>query len=539
MRLLAGSLGYAVDAGFLLLAVKAIQELRVRRERRHAYLAAAIGSLAVLALASQLELAYPPIASVGGSIAVLSLMASAYGLLLFRGTFIPLRRGIKLAAAVTLAAAGLFAAVVPLLAPTVAPLQVAASVVPIAVWLVCAGEPTVRFWLASRGRPAVQRSRLRSLSYGYGGIVLILLLGLPGGAGNDSASGRLLIVVMWTIALAMMPLLYMAFWPPRWLRSRWRRSEAASFRGALEGLLMAATWEEAETAVVEWGMRRVGAAAGVLAADGRPLASAGLSAADAASLAAEVDLENRPETSELVLRGERLCLTLQRGIGQGPAVLVLLPGDFTPIFGADEMDSLRQFGVAATAALERLHLISQLTRANAAKSEFLSRMSHELRTPLNSVLGFSQLLAMDVVDPKQARRVGHINTAGTHLLALINDILDLSRIEAGQLSMSLQPVSVAPAVQQAVELIAPLADVRGLTIEVEPTPDEWFVLADPGRFSQVLINLLSNAVKYNRDSGRIRVFSELLDGERVRIHVTDTGIGIEPGQQALSSLSNA
>ena len=533
MRLLAGSLGYAVDAGFLLLAIKAIQELRARRERRHAYLAAAIGSLAVLALASQLELAYPPIASVGGSIAVLSLMASAYGLLLFRGTFIPLRRGIKLAAAPAVAAAGLFAAFAPLLAPTVAPLQVAASVVPIAVWLVCAGEPTVRFWLASRGRPAVQRSRLRSLSYGYGGIVLILLLSIPGQAGTDSASGRLLIVVMWTIALAMMPLLYMAFWPPRWLRSRWRRSEEASFRGALEGLLMAATWEEAEAAVVEWGMRRVGAAAGVLAADGRPLASAGLSAADAASLAAEVDLENRPETSELVLRGQRLCLTLQRGIGQGPAVLVLLPGDFTPIFGADEMDSLRQFGVAAAAALERLHLISQLTRANSAKSEFLSRMSHELRTPLNSVLGFSQLLAMDVVDPKQARRVGHINTAGTHLLALINDILDLSRIEAGQLSMSLQPVSVPSAVRQAVELITPLADVRGLTVDVDPAPHEQFVLADPGRLSQVLINLLSNAVKYNHESGRIRVFCESLGAERVRIHVTDTGIGIDPGQQDL------
>jgi len=528
MRILAEALGYAVAAGFLLLAVKAVEDLWARPERRHAYLAAAIVALAVLALSSQLEIAYPPIASLGGDFAVLSLMASAYALLLFRGTFIPLRRATKVAAATAVAAAALAGTLVPNLFPTVAPLQEVATVVPITVWFICAGDPMVRFWLASRGRPAVQQSRLRALSAGFGGILLILLLSITGAAGTGSPSALLLVIAMWAIALGVMPLLYVAFWPPRWLRSWWRQAEEASFRGALEGLLLAATREQAAAAVVEWGMRLVGAGSGVLAADARPLAWAGLSAADAGLLAAELDTQTGPEASALVLRGERLSLTLLRKTGQGSTVLVLLPGDFTPIFGADEVDSLRQFGVAATAALERLQLISELTRANSAKSEFLSRMSHELRTPLNSVLGFSQLLGMEVTDPKQSRRIGHINQAGRHLLALINDILDLSRIEAGQLSMSLEPVLVASAVQQTIELISPLADQRGLVVEVDQAPAEQFVLADAGRLSQVLINLLSNAVKYNRESGRIRVFSESLNAGRVRIHVTDTGIGIEP-----------
>jgi signal transduction histidine kinase/CheY-like chemotaxis protein len=533
MRILAESLGYAVSVGFVLLAVRALADLRRQREWRDAYLACAIGGLAILALASQLELAYPPIAHLAGAVALVSLMASAYALLLFRGTFIPLSRGAKIAAAVAVVGTTLANVVGPLFSGSNQFLLGMESLAPIVVWLVCAAEPTVRFWLAARRRPAVQRSRLRALSVGYGSIVLILLLSVTGTAGTGSESGLAVVVLMWTIALGVLPFLYMAFWPPRWLRGRWRQAEEASFRGALQGLLLAETREQAAAAVVEWGMRLVGAEAGALVVDGLPVASAGLSAADADRLAAELEALAGTEAGALELRGECLYLNLLGPSGQGSAVLVLLPGQFSPIFGADEMDSLRQFGVPATAALERLKLISDLTQANSAKREFLSRMSHELRTPLNSVLGFSQLLATELTDPKHARQVGHINQAGTHLLALINDILDLSRIEAGQLSVSLEPVSVALSVQQSVDLISPLADKRGVTVEVDQCGGEQYVLGDAGRLAQVLINLLSNAVKYNRESGRIRVSCEAIPGDRVRVHVADTGIGIDLEDQDL------
>jgi signal transduction histidine kinase/CheY-like chemotaxis protein len=533
MRVLAESLGYAVTVGFIVLAAKALLDLRAHRERRHAYLACAIVGLAVVAIGSQTQLAYPATAAVSGNVTVLSLMLSAYALLLFRGTFIPLRGRTKVAIGVAVLAATLFSIVVPLLLRPDHPLQVPAGLAPIVVWLTCAAEPTVRFWLAARRRPAVQRSRLRALSLGYGAIVLILVLSITGEAGTTSESGLRMVALMWTVALAELPFLYMAFWPPRWLRSHWRLAEEASFRGALHGLLLSETREQAAVAAVEWGMRLVGAEAGALLADGRSLASSGLSAAVVATLAAELKTQSPPAPGALELRGERLYLTLLRALGQDSVVLVLVPGTFSPIFGADEMESLRQFAVPATAALERLRLISELRQANATKSDFLSRMSHELRTPLNSVLGFSQLLGMEITDPKQARRIGHINQAGTHLLALINDILDLSRIDAGQLSMSPEPVSVGRSVQQAVDLISPLADERRVTVEVDLGSDERFVLADAGRLAQVLINLLSNAVKYNREQGRIRISCEPASGGRVRLHVADTGIGIEPGSHGL------
>ena len=532
MRILAESLGYAVTFGFILLAIRAVVDLWFRRERRDAYLACAIVGLAVLALASQLEIAYPPMAGAAGIVAVVSLMTSAYGLFLFRGTFLPLGRGMVVAAGVAVVAATLVSALGAGVAVSNGPFQAVVSLSPIVVWLICVAEPTVRFWLAAKQRPAVQRSRLRALSVGYGSIVLILLLSLTGAAGTTSDAGLLTVSVMWAIALGALPLLYMAFWPPRWVRGRWRRAEEASFREALQGLLLAETREQAASAVVEWGMRLVGADAGALVIDGQPAASAGLAKSDAAALAAELEAEPHASPGVLEVRGGQLHLNLLRQSGHGSAVLVLVPGDFTPIFGADEIDSLRQFGVPATAALERLKLISELTLANFAKREFLSRMSHELRTPLNSVLGFSQLLALEITDPKQSRQLNHINQAGQHLLALINDILDLSRIEAGQLSVSLEPVSVAGSVQQAVDLISPLADKRRLTVEVEPA-DRHYVLADAGRLAQVLINLLSNAVKYNRESGRIRIFCETVEASRVRIHVTDTGIGIDPEEQDL------
>jgi signal transduction histidine kinase/ActR/RegA family two-component response regulator len=533
MRILAESLGYAVSVGFLLLAVRALTDLWLRRERRDAYLACAIGGLAVLALASQVELAYPPIAHLGGVVALVSLMASAYALLLFRGTFIPLSRGAKIAAAVAVVGTTLANVVGPLFSGSNQFLLAVESLAPIVVWLVCAAEPTVRFWMAARRRPAVQRSRLRALSVGYGSIVLILLLSVTGTAGTGSESGLAVVALMWTIALGVLPFLYMAFWPPRWLRGRWRQAEEASFRGALQGLLLAETQERAAAAVVEWGMRLVGADAGALLVDGRTIASAGLRPGEVDRLAADLESDPLAAAGALELRDEKLYLKLLGLSGEGSAVLVLLQGDFTPIFGADEMDSLRQFGVPATAALERLKLISDLMLANSAKREFLSRMSHELRTPLNSVLGFSQLLAMELTDPKHSRQVGHINQAGAHLLALINDILDLSRIEAGQLSVSLEPVSIAISVRQAVDLISPLADKRGLTVEVDQDGDQQFVLGDAGRLAQVLINLLSNAVKYNRESGRISVFCESPAAGRIRIHVADTGIGIEVEDQDL------
>jgi PAS domain S-box-containing protein len=166
-------------------------------------------------------------------------------------------------------------------------------------------------------------------------------------------------------------------------------------------------------------------------------------------------------------------------------------------------------------------------RANKAKSEFLSRMSHELRTPLNAILGFGQLLERQSPTPTQRTRVQHVITAGRHLLALINEVLDISRIEAGRIQLSLEPVCVAEAIQEALDLMRPLANERRIQLIADVDMDATVhVLADRQRFKQVLLNLLTNAVKYTPGSGSVTLSYAANGNEKLRIQVRDSGPGI-------------
>jgi signal transduction histidine kinase/CheY-like chemotaxis protein/HPt (histidine-containing phosphotransfer) domain-containing protein len=167
--------------------------------------------------------------------------------------------------------------------------------------------------------------------------------------------------------------------------------------------------------------------------------------------------------------------------------------------------------------------------ANAAKSEFVSSMSHELRTPLNAILGFAQLLNRDPehpLSPKQAEGVERIQKSGRHLLNLINQVLDLSRIESGKLEISIEPVHADSVMQEAVEMTRDYAATRHITLEYGQRCEKEWVLADRTRFRQVMLNLLSNAVKYNRDGGSIIVTSQNTGNGRFRVEVQDTGAGI-------------
>jgi signal transduction histidine kinase/CheY-like chemotaxis protein len=182
---------------------------------------------------------------------------------------------------------------------------------------------------------------------------------------------------------------------------------------------------------------------------------------------------------------------------------------------------------------ERRRAEEEADRANRAKSDFLSRMSHELRTPLNAVLGFGQLLEQRVEQPPDKESVEQILKGGRHLLNLINEVLDIARIESGRLPLSPEPVRVAEAVQRVVDLARPLAIARRIEFHTEGTGlYDRYVLADSQRLQQVLLNLVSNGIKYNKEGGQITVTCQQPAPGRLRLAVADTGPGIPVALQS-------
>jgi signal transduction histidine kinase/CheY-like chemotaxis protein len=175
--------------------------------------------------------------------------------------------------------------------------------------------------------------------------------------------------------------------------------------------------------------------------------------------------------------------------------------------------------------------LKQAEQANQAKSEFLSRMSHELRTPLHAIIAFSDLILYEKnLEPKLEQHIQHINKAGGHLLALIDDVLDLSKIESGRLTVLVKPIKLQTVLEECYSLIKPIAQSAGISLSFD-THVDYIVNADHTSLKQALLNLLSNAVKYNRQQGSITVSCEIRNNKNVRITVTDTGKGFSAKQK--------
>ena len=215
-----------------------------------------------------------------------------------------------------------------------------------------------------------------------------------------------------------------------------------------------------------------------------------------------------------------ILVTLARGEGpDGRPVVYTFGADVTP---------LKRTQAALTAARD------EAERANRAKSQFLSNMSHELRTPLNAVLGFTQVLQLDPtgnLNRDQLRQLGEIERAGGHLLALIDDLLDLTRIEAGRIEIELTPVALEPLIDECLRLLQPQAQAQEVRVEPPLFVPTRRASADARRLKQVLLNLLSNAVKYNHRGGRVTLACRLQE-DTLRIEVRDTGPGLDAWQIA-------
>jgi PAS domain S-box-containing protein len=247
-----------------------------------------------------------------------------------------------------------------------------------------------------------------------------------------------------------------------------------------------------------------------------------------------VYLDDRTRTeaaSETLLVGGKLTDFVNRYVRKdGTVVDVLWSATWS---AADKIMFCVAHDVTDRARIEKAlrEAKEEADRANHAKSDFLSRMSHELRTPLNSILGFGQLLDRQAANDTQRTRVRYILSAGRHLLNLINEVLDISRIEAGNLQLSLEPVCLEEAMSEAIDLMRPLAAEREIRLAAScPLNTTTYVLADRQRFKQVLLNLLTNAVKYTAMQGRVSVAFNDSGNGTMRVLVRDTGAGI-PAQK--------
>jgi signal transduction histidine kinase/ActR/RegA family two-component response regulator len=205
-----------------------------------------------------------------------------------------------------------------------------------------------------------------------------------------------------------------------------------------------------------------------------------------------------------------------------------------PLFASDDLDLVQVLADQAAVVLDDARLYQELASANRdlsdatrVKSEFLANMSHELRTPLNAILGFSGLLTEQIstsLSERQQRFLSNIGEAGQHLLELINDVLDLSKVEAGKLELRPEVISLADLLQPVAAAGRAAAETKGVSFDVESRPTEGLIL-DPTRVRQVLFNLVSNAVKFTPAGGQV-VLRAVLEGPHLSLVVTDTGIGI-------------
>jgi len=180
---------------------------------------------------------------------------------------------------------------------------------------------------------------------------------------------------------------------------------------------------------------------------------------------------------------------------------------------------------------ERKHFEQAIQHANRMKSEFLANMSHELRTPLNGIIGFSEFLVDEKpgkLNDKQREYLNDILNSGRHLLQLINDVLDLSKVEAGKMELFSEMFSLPKAVDEVCSVISPLAKKKNIAIRKDIASGIESVTLDQQKFKQVLYNLLSNAVKFTNDRGHVEIVADLHESNQLRLRVRDTGIGIKP-----------
>jgi len=566
-------LDLVTQGALLLIAVLTLADLFRHRDRARIDIALMFGALAAIVLIQGLTTVARQQAPWLGQLGAILLLAQPYLLLRLVQHFRSVPRVVR-----RLAIGGMVVSWT-ILITFPAPLPPLLALLIVAYFVSVEGYAAVAFARGARRSAGVNHYRLLLAATGSGLLAMVLLLAginlaFPAGIGIATLLSRLL-------ALLCMLSYYFGFVPPHWLRQAWQLAELQRFLRAGAGRAASARAPATLNQLCLMGTRAVGGLAAAVALGdqtGQPLtirASSGHPAL-AGSLSASSGALGRAwhERQPMVARtpadfgvdvmplaaavGASALLVVPIATAErawGILVVFMYRG---PLFAIDDLNLLALLTEQSAITLDYAALLDEqhavvmqlqqrsaqlsasnhaLEQASLTKDRFLSSMSHELRTPLNAIIGFTGTLLMRLPGPltadqeKQLRTIQH---SAQHLLALINDILDLAKIESGTVAMPLEPVACQAMIAEVAATLRPLAEQKGLQLMVDCPVEPIVVQANPRALSQILINLTNNAIKFTAQGSVRLALGQCQNGHQqvIEIRVTDTGIGIRPEDQA-------
>ena len=513
--------------GFVLLGAATALEWYRHRGHAQAMLTLSLVSLAVVAALGRLQVVLdPPLSVAIGIVSIVAFMASGYFVLRFRDAFLPLsRRALWAAKALLVVACAAGIADVTVFDHAGTNVKTALGSVLILAWAILTGEPIVRFWLASRNLPSVQKARMRALSFGFAGLIAILTVSVLGGSAVKSP---LAVIAIQLVALATVPVIYASFAPPAILRRVWRMGEEAELRGAIQDLLIfSPTRNDLAEKAAYWAKRLLGAnGAFIVDSEGTLMARSGVdgTGVDEIMSSRQWELDSGIQQP---LPGRSAAIVVPLHLTEGTGFIGVTAGAFTPLFGTDEVNQLQGYASAVTAGLERARVTERLAAIERNKTQFLNLASHELRGPLTVVRGYVSML--------EGGLLGNLNERGRNAMpvisakvlemnALIEQMIEAARLEDGALMLRPEEADLRDIVSAASDSARPLLDDKH-QIRVQCPERPVHVRVDTERVKTIVANLISNAIKYSPAGGAIDV--ELVNrGGIARVSVTDTGVGI-------------
>ncbi|TME39183.1 MAG: HAMP domain-containing histidine kinase [Chloroflexi bacterium] len=497
-------------AGFVALGAAIGYRWYRDRGRAQGKLALALIALAVVAALSRL-----PSSPLLSLVVVIAFMLSGYFVLMFRNEFIPLSRTFHTAATVLLAVSivcGVLAVTVFQHANPV--LVTLLGVVLVTTWAIFTGEPIVRFWLASNRLPAVQKTRMRFLSFGFAVLIAILFVDVLGGSSLQSPTA---VIVTQLLALAVVPIIYVSLSPPSLLRRIWRMSEENALRAAMQDLLIFTPTREviAERAAF-WAVRLFGATSGfVVDAKGKVIAASGMELEQATILS-----DSQSQSSDQIVR-----VPLHLAEGQGS--LCVVAGDFTPVFGTEEVSQLRAYANSVSAGLQRVGVTERVAAVEENKTQFLNLASHELRGPVTVIRGYVSMLQSGLLGQLNERgrqAAGVMAAKVSEMNELIEEMIEAARLDEGGLTLRTADTDLREIARSAADAVAPLVESRHRLV-LDLPERRVRVKVDVDRTKTIIANLLSNAIKYSPEGGVVTCQVRSRAGV-ARVSVSDEGLGI-------------